>query len=160
MRRPMAVSQRTWMCAGPVAMVVVDAALTLRGQAPEYWGGDYSFVREDNPIACRFLELHPLVFVLGVVLWTVLFTAAIHRLPMAWARVVAFGVMLGHAVGAATWLLRWRFGWPAVLGVLLLARALDGLIWDSHDDRAGNSVGADDRERPRAVGSCRTRIDG
>jgi len=147
------------MCAGPVVMVVVDAALTLGGQAPEYWAGDCSFVRESNPIACPLLELHPMAFVLGVVLWTVSFTAAIHRLPTGWARVVAFVVMFGHTLGAATWLLRWRYGLLAVPGIFVVARALDTLIWDSRDDRTESNARPDDRERPRAAVSCRTRID-
>ncbi len=148
MRRTMAVSKRTWMCAGPVVMVVADAALTLVGQAPEYWLDGYSAVREDNAIGHWLLELHPVAFLLGVVLWTVLFAAAIHRLPIGWARVLAFGVMFGHAFGAATWLLRWPFGLLAVLGILLLARALDTLIWDSCDDRAEDGARPDNGERP------------
>lgn len=131
----MNVPKRTLICAPPVVMVVVDAALTLWGQAPEYWSGGYSFVREDNPIAYWFLQLHPIVFVLGVILWTVSFTAAIHRLPIKLARVTAFALMFGHALGASSWLWQWRFGPVAVLGLFLAARALDRLIWDSPDDR-------------------------
>ena len=147
----MTISKRTRMCAGPVVMVVVDATLTLWGQAPEYWTDGYAFVRENNPIACRLLELHPVAFVLGVVLWTALFTAAIHRLPIEWARVVAFVVMFGHTFGAATWLLRWPFGLVAVLGIFLLARALDRLIWEPRCDRTEDTARPDDSQRPRAV---------
>ena len=136
LHHPMTASKRTLMCVPPVVMLVVDAALTLRGQVPDYWSGGYSFAREDNPIACWFLQLHPMSFVSGVILWTVLFMAAIHRLPIKLARVTAFGVMLGHALGAASWLWQWRFGPVFVFGLLLAARALDTLIWDSRDDPA------------------------
>jgi len=122
------------MCLPPVVMVVIDGALTLRGQAPQYWSKGYALVREDNPIAYWFLQWHPVVFVLGIVLWVVLFTAAIHRLPIGLARATAFAVMLGHALGAASWLIRWPFGLPAVLGLFLAARVLDTLIWESQDD--------------------------
>ena len=117
-------------------MAVVDAALTLGGQAPEYWSDGYAFVREDNPIANWLLQLHPMAFVMGVILWMISFTAAVHRLPIGLARVTAFAVMFGHALGAASWLLRWHYGLVAVFVLLLAARALDGLIWNSHHDSA------------------------
>jgi hypothetical protein len=118
------------MCIGPVALALIDAAVTLFGQSLDYWDG-YATVREDNPVAYAFLRFHPLVFAIGTAIWISLFTAAIHVLPMALARVVAFVVMLGHAIGASTWLIRWRFGIVWVLVFLVLVRMLDNLIWRS-----------------------------
>jgi hypothetical protein len=116
------------MCLGPVALAVADAALTLWGQVPEYWVDGYAVVREHNPVAYGLLRLHPVGFLCGFALWVILFTVAIHKLPSAWARLTAFAVMLGHALGCATWLVRWPFGLLAVFALLLVVRAFDTLI--------------------------------
>lgn len=117
------------MCLGPVTLALTDAALTLWGQVPEYWVDGYAVVREHNPLGYGLLRLHPAAFVCGMALWVILFTVAIHKLPLSWARVAAFAVMLAHALGCATWLVDWPFGLLAVFGLLLVVRGFDALIW-------------------------------
>jgi hypothetical protein len=116
------------MCAGPLVLVAIDAAVTLLGQTPEYWAGGWDVVREHNPLAYWLLRLGPGAFCLGVVLWAGLVVAAVHLLPVALARGTAFCVMFGHALAATTWLLRWHFGIILVVGLFLLVRTLDNLI--------------------------------
>ena len=49
---------RTLMCTGPVTLAVIDAAVTLLGQGPDYWN-DYTPVRAHNPLAYLFLVVVP-----------------------------------------------------------------------------------------------------
>jgi len=125
----MVVPNRTMMCIGPVAMVVIDAVVTLMGQSSDYWDG-YATVREQNPLAYLLLRFHPLLFAVGVALWAALFTTAIQFLPIALARLVAFAVMLGHALGVSTWLIQWRLGVLSVLALLIVVRVLSTWTWD------------------------------
>ena len=129
MTHSMVVRNRTVICIAPVAMVVLDAVVTLRGQSCDYWDG-YASVRESNPIAYLLLRFHPLLFAIGVALWAALFTTAILLLPMTLARLVAIAVMLGHALGASTWLIQWRFGVFWVLALLIVVRALSLSTWE------------------------------
>jgi hypothetical protein len=123
-------------------MVVIDAVVTLRGQSCDYWDG-YATVRESNPIAYVLLRIHPLLFAIGVALWAALFTTAILLLPIALARVVAFTVMLAHALGASTWLIQWRFGVLWVLALLIVVRALSISIWDRRTHETPGLVSPD-----------------
>lgn len=123
-------SERSLICIGPLVLMGIDAALTVWGQSPDYWTGDWTVVREHNPLAYWILRLGPAAFCLAVVLWAGLVVAAIRLLPIGLARGVGFCVMFGHALGAATWLLRWRFGIILAVGLFVLVRALDGWIKD------------------------------
>ena len=42
---------RARLAVAPVAMALIDLALTLHGQTGEYWAGEYSAVLESNPLA-------------------------------------------------------------------------------------------------------------
>ncbi len=137
---PMVASKRTLMCIGPVSLAAFDAAITLVGQSPDYWDG-YATVREHNPLAYLLLRFHPLVFAIGIAIWMVLFITAIHLLPIEIARIAAFTVLLGHALGASTWLLQCRFGVLYVLALFLLARSLDSFIWDQGTQKKTRRVG-------------------
>jgi hypothetical protein len=119
------------MCVGPVALALTDAAITLWGQAPEYWSEGYRTVREHNPLAHLLLAWHPAAFVVGIVAWAILIALTIHRLPLSLARVFAFFIMMGHALGVTTWLLHWRYGLIAVAVLFLMVWLLDKLIWKS-----------------------------
>jgi hypothetical protein len=109
---------KLWLCAAPAILCVLDNALTLYGQPPEYWQGDYQRANEGNPVERWFFHLHPGVFVAGTFLWVLLFVALIVALPWRAAKVLSLGVALGHVVGANAWLwqefaLYWLF--PPVL---------------------------------------------
>jgi len=128
-RSPMHASRRTLMCLGPASFAAFDGTITLLGQRAEYWNG-YAAVQEFNPLAYVLLQWHPAVFAIGIIIWIAFFTVMIHKLPIRYAPIVAFSIMLGHALGAATWLLQYRFGVLYVLLLFVVARALDTLIWE------------------------------
>ncbi len=110
----------------PLTMFALDVALTLRGQPAEYWAGDYSRAVEANPLAWLILAVHPYLFLGLAIGWAVAFVALVtlweHRL----AKVVAFVLTVGHAVGAASWLL--RLGWPGVAAAVGLMVAAERLL--------------------------------
>jgi hypothetical protein len=126
---------RFWLCCAPAALIALDVGVTLCGQAPEYWQGQYHTARELNPPACWALEQHPLVFAAGALLWLMTAAALLLFLPRAAARATALAVVFGHSVGAASWLVRGGLsGW--VPAVLLLALAYGLLGWSWRRERA------------------------
>ena len=104
--------------------------MTLCGQPSAYWSGSYSQALEDNPLAARLLTTHPAAFLVGCLAWLLCVLSGILVLPRRAARIVALAVLLGHAIGTSTWLLRLRFGAVWVVLLLLVARwVADKLIW-------------------------------
>lgn len=97
------------LCLPPLLAWALDISLTLIGQAPQYWAGDYSAVNEGSPTFNHLLAVHPLAFALGAAVWAGIFVAIVLLLPDALALIVSIAVTLGHAAGAATWIV-WRFG--------------------------------------------------
>jgi hypothetical protein len=124
------ISRRAWLYVGPAVMCLIDLAVTLAYQPSEYWHQGYQFVHESNPAARWFLQIHPLAFLGASLLWILAFSAAIFSLRFATARIVALAVLLAHAFGASTWLIREPYGWLWCFGVWLLARYLFGRFWD------------------------------
>ncbi len=96
------------LCLPPLLTWAADISLTLAGQPPPYWAGNFAAVNEASPTFHGLLAIHPLAFVLGAAAWAGIFVAVILLLPDAAALIVSIAVTLGHAAGAATWLL-WRF---------------------------------------------------
>src|SRR3954447_24772294 len=115
----MGLSPRTRLCLPPLAACALDVGMTLQGQPPEYWAGEYALARELNPLAAVFLRYHPAAFALLAVAWAGTFCLAIRLLPRGLAFVTAFGLTFGHSLGAGSWLLpHGPPGWA--LAVLLL----------------------------------------
>ncbi len=123
-------SRRAWLCIGPAVLCVIDMTITLACQPSRYWQEGYRFVHDANPLARWLLRTHPLAFVGGNLLWILAFSAAILRLRFTTARIVALAILLAHAFGASTWLIREPYGWLWCFGVWLLARCLFGRFWD------------------------------
>jgi hypothetical protein len=96
------------LCLPPLALTVLDGALTLWGQSPEYWSGVYQATNEASPTMHQLLQHHPLAFVAGLALWSAAFISIILLLPDALALFVSIAITFGHAAGSATWLY-WRF---------------------------------------------------
>ena len=108
----------------PLTVYAADILLTLAGQPAEYWAGDHSTVREANPLAAGLLVIHPAAFVAAAVVWATVFLLLI-RTGRPWAVVVAFVLTVGHAVGAASWLMRFGpAGWVGGISVLVVAERL------------------------------------
>ena len=120
---------RLLMCLGPAVLCSIDVAVTLAGQPPEYWAGNFHRAVEGNPIPRWFLQQHPLAMVAGCLLWITLFSAAIHYLSKPTARVVALALMVSHAVGVSTWLIRMPLGVGWCVAVFLVAKYFDRFIW-------------------------------
>src|SRR5436305_14356878 len=94
---------RCWLCCAPAALIALDVGLTLRGQPPEYWQGQYHLARELNLPACWALRQHPTLFAAFGLLWVAAVCALVLRLPRRWARALALAVVCGHTCGAASW---------------------------------------------------------
>ncbi len=124
------IAGRSWLCVGPLFFCFLDVFLTLQGQSDAYWSGDYSQVTEWNPLARWTLEVHPLLFLLNVVIRMGVACLLILVLRESLARPLAFVVQLGHSLGAASWLTRWGIlGWVGVVVMLWLSRILLDWTW-------------------------------
>ncbi len=126
----MKLKNRLPLCYGPIALCLCDVIATLAGQPAAYWGGDYARVIEGNPLPKWLLSQSPGLFVGSIVLWILVFSVAIIRLPTRTARPLAFVVMIGHALGASTWLIRLPFGLVWVLILFLAAKYFDRFLRD------------------------------
>ena len=109
-----------WLLAAPIIVTVLDASLTLAGQASSYWS-TRSPINEVNPVGYWFLSVHPLFFAFGIALWIALYGAAILFLPKYVALVLATAVTLGHTWGASTWLPLWAGVVLWIVSLLVLA---------------------------------------
>jgi hypothetical protein len=98
--------RRLWLCAAPAALALLDNGLTLWGQPPEYWAGDTTKTSELSPAMTWFLRQHVLGGVVETVLWVAAVSLLIIVLPDLAAKVLALAVALGHATGAGSWLVR------------------------------------------------------
>jgi hypothetical protein len=106
----------------PLLFCGLDLSLTLLGQPPEYWAGDYRLVNEASPTFHDLLAYHPLAFLAGEVVWVALFTGLILLLPETLALIACIAIVFGHTAGAASWIV-WRFelGYPICHGLFLLS---------------------------------------
>jgi len=119
---------RWWLCCAPAALIALDVGLTLRGQPPVYWQGQYDTALELNPPACWALRQHPALFVAAGALWLAAVCALVLYLPRRAARGLALLTVCGHTCGAASWLVAgFAQGWA--LAALLFALSYALLAW-------------------------------
>jgi hypothetical protein len=127
----------------PVLLSCLDGAVTLWGQSPAYWAGDYSHVNEGSPVFHDLLALHPLAFLAGSLAWWGTLAGLILLLPETLALIVSIAAVFGHTTGTLTWLM--QAPWPgyqignlvAVLSAVLLAL---GIRW-AYGPRPPGSAG-------------------
>lgn len=100
-----------------VLFSMIDVAVTLLGQHPDYWYGNYELAEEGNPLARPFLAWHPLAFVGLAVGWWLTIGIGLGLAPTEWGRRLAAILVAGHGFAAACWC--WR--WPVFGGVIALA---------------------------------------
>lgn len=121
--------QHLWLCVAPLALYLVDIAITLLGQPATYWAGDHASVVEGNPVARAVMRIGPGTFALALLAWGVAFTLvlAFWRHPL--AVVLAFVVTFAHAVCAGTWFLQAGPVLGPVLAIGLLVASERLLDW-------------------------------
>jgi hypothetical protein len=101
------------LCLPPLVLCALDGTLTLVGQSADYWSGHYAAVNESSPTFNHLLQLHPMAFAFGLLVWSAIFVAIILLLPETPALIVSIAATFGHTVGAATWLLfRFQYAVP------------------------------------------------
>lgn len=93
-----------WLLLPPIALYALDSGLTLYGQSDEYWAGNYADVNEMSPSFNYYLSVHPLVAGAAFLLWIFLFSAVILLLPEILAMMLSVAIVIGHMVGATSWL--------------------------------------------------------
>src|SRR5262245_6147648 len=96
------------LCLPPILFCVLDFALTLVFQPPEYWQGDRTRIIEGSPTFHYLLSISPAAFVVGVLVWIALFVALLLLLPDTPALMMSIATVFGHTAGTAAWL-RVRF---------------------------------------------------
>ena len=122
MQPPLLAKNALWLLLPPIALCVFDFGLTLYGQSPAYWQGDYSDVNELSPSFAAYMSLHPLAFVAACCVWIAFFSAVILLLPELTALLLSVAVILGHMAGAVSWL-AYRFNSYQSCNALFLATA-------------------------------------
>ena len=124
------IGRQLWLFAPAGLLLAADIALTLTGQPPAYWAGDYATAAEANPIAYPLLLRSPWLFVGGTFVWGLSLAAVIlaWRHPAAaWVAVLA---AVGHAIGGSSWLVRWGpCGWGVAAGYLIFASQASRWCW-------------------------------
>ena len=116
------------LCVPPLLFGAADGTMTLLGQSADYWAGYYGAVNEASPTFNHLLQIHPLAFVGGILVWAVMVVALIMLLPDTPALITSIAVTFGHTVGTATWLLwRFHFGYQALVGLVALSAIVLGL---------------------------------
>ena len=118
------------LCIPPLILCLIDQTITLIGQTPAYWSGDYSNAREANPWFNWLLRQHPLAFEAGILLWIVVFVCAILFLPRLVSMVISVAIVLGHTWGTATWLcLKYTHGYWITIGMFVLSGIVIVASW-------------------------------
>ena len=97
-----------WIVVPPILLCCLDISLTLFGQSPAYWAGNYQDVNEISPSFRVYLTTHPLVFAGMGLVWIAIFSSLIAILPEKVGMTISIAIVIGHTTGSATWLL-YRF---------------------------------------------------
>jgi hypothetical protein len=111
-------------------LCAIDVGVTIAYQPDRYWRESYRFAHDATPLAQWLLEIGPAAMVAGASVWILAFWATLCRLRFDAARMVALAILLGHALGASTWLVWQPYGWARCLAVWAVARWLFGRFWD------------------------------
>ena len=95
---------------------IIDIAVTVIHQAPEYWAGNLAKANEGNPIGNLMMKNHVSgIFVISG-FWLILIGVAGYHLPRKWSRIFLLFAVIAHSWGASTWISpRYGFWWAMTL---------------------------------------------
>ena len=114
--------RKFWMCLSPLLAGLTDYALTIMGQGPKYWSGNYSAVREAAPHARWLLLHHPAMLIGAAALYILAYCAFIVLLPVRISKTLVIALVIGHCWGVATWFQYYFNGyWSCILYFILCA---------------------------------------
>lgn len=103
-----------WAC-------IVDTAITILHQSNEYWKGDLTKANEANPLGSVAMRNHPSgIFVLTLA-WFIFIGVVGYFLPARFLRMFSLAIVMGHTVGAATWLIKFYGFWYVIILVIVNA---------------------------------------
>lgn len=119
--------RRLLLAAPAIVLACMDAAITLAGQSPRYWEGDYGSANEASPTFFWLLTIHPGAFVLGIAAWLTVYASAIVLVTEVLALIFSIAVALGHAFGISTWMLFQFEAYQAVNALMLVTAVGLGL---------------------------------
>jgi hypothetical protein len=129
---------RFWLLLPAWCFCTADMTLTLLGQPAAYWSGDYGQAAEVNPIAYPLLAYHPVLFIGGGIVWQAAVGAVVLLWRQRFARWLAIGLAIGHAVGGSSWLAYPApVGWVLPVGYLVAASWFAGVCWRRADSPRG-----------------------
>ena len=112
----------------PILFCLCDCTITLAGQPSQYWAGDYSQCNELSPTFNQLLQIHPLAFVAGTIVYIGIVLGIITLLPATPALIISIALTFGHTVGVCTWLIyRFQFAYQVCNGMFLIAAIILGL---------------------------------
>jgi hypothetical protein len=111
--------KKLWLCVPFAALCVVDFGLTLAGQSPAYWQGNYNAVNEWFPLFALVLRHGPILFLFMSLFWIFVFSTLIVALPDIFSQILSLTLVIGNTWGAMTWL-AFRFRFNPLLCILLL----------------------------------------
>jgi len=116
------------LCVPPLALGLIDGSMTLVGQSSFYWAGNYLAVNEANPVFAGLLQVHPLAFVAGAVIWLIMLGTTIVVLPRTVALILSIAVTFGHTIGSGNWLFgHFELGYQLANGYYLLSACALGI---------------------------------
>lgn len=111
----------------PLVLGALDAALTLFGQGDAYWGNHLA-VNEASPFFAALLQVHPVALAAGAAAWLVMIAAMILALPALPALLLSITIVLGHTMGAGSWMFdHFELGYQLANGFYLIAGCALGL---------------------------------
>lgn len=96
--------QHLRLCAGPLVLRALDYGITLCGQSPAYWAGEFHRANEGSHLLRWCLQQHPLLFVAVAAVLSLVYTLFILCWPEQPARLLAAVLVFGHAFGVFTWI--------------------------------------------------------
>lgn len=113
------------LCLPPILCGTLDATLTLCGQSPAYWAGDYQQVNEMGGFLCQLLKIHPMAFIAFQCLQFVILSSFILLVTDSIALWVSITATFSASFGASTWILyRFSWGYATCHGLLFLVTLL------------------------------------